>query len=90
MLDVALAIEPQLDQYSRKYVDVLRDDHLTLSDWESLRTIHQFLQPFSHATLETQGDSATIDKVLITMDILIKHFTRVSCKGFFKLYHDTY
>jgi hypothetical protein len=28
-----------------------------------------FLQPFHRATLETEGDNATIDRILLTMDV---------------------
>jgi hypothetical protein len=33
-----------------------------------------FLQPFHQATLETQGHYATLEKVLFTMDILVRYF----------------
>ena len=35
--------------------------------------INDFLQPFSRATLFTEGDEVSIDRTLFTMDILIKH-----------------
>jgi hypothetical protein len=36
--------------------------------------IKDFLTIFSQATLFTKGSSTSIDSVLFTMDILIKHF----------------
>src|SRR5215213_807436 len=37
-------------------------------------SIQSFLEPFHRATLETQGDYATLDRVLFSMDILIRCF----------------
>ena len=52
----------------------LENDSLNSTHWLRLRTIEKFLQSFSTATLETQGDNATLDDVLITMDTLVKIF----------------
>jgi len=65
-----------IDAYTKKHFDTLQSDYLSPKEWEKLRTICKFLQPFYRATLVTQGDQATIDHVLFTMDILIKHFEK--------------
>src|SRR6266480_3087590 len=52
------------------------DQRLSPDEWHILEETAQFLQPFYRATLETEGDEATIDRTLYTMDILIKHFNR--------------
>jgi hypothetical protein len=52
----------------------LQSEFLEPEDWERLRKIYAFLQPFHESTMKTQGDQATIDRVLFTMDILIEHF----------------
>jgi hypothetical protein len=74
MLTVALTLRSAIDEYCRNYELDLEDDELTPEDWRRLRTIEEFLEPFYDATLYTEGDCAAIDRVLFTMDILIKHF----------------
>lgn len=74
MLRVSLKLANAVDAYSKEYFDDLEDEYLSPSEWEALREITDFLAVFHEATLETQGDRATIDRVLFTMDILIKHF----------------
>ncbi|TKA38491.1 hypothetical protein B0A49_13668, partial [Cryomyces minteri] len=39
-----------------------------------------FLQPFWRVTLETEGDKATLDLTLKSMDFLIKHYERSKSK----------
>jgi hypothetical protein len=74
MLLVALALRAAIEKYCQTYESDLEEDELTPEDWRRLRTIKEFLEPFNRATLYTEGDSAAIDRVLFTMDILIKHF----------------
>ena len=56
--------------------DALEKDTIAPKDWKMLRTIHSFLLPFYRATMDLQGDSARIDKVLIRMDALLTHTER--------------
>jgi hypothetical protein len=56
--------------------EALRKDYLSPHDWKVLRTINSFLQPFNRATLETQGDRVTLNKMLFTMDVLGKHIEK--------------
>ena len=74
MLVIAVEKAGAIDTYTKNHFPTLEADYLTPQHWKRLRTIKEFLQPFYRATLETQGDSAMIDKVLWTMDILIQHF----------------
>jgi hypothetical protein len=74
MLVIAVEKAGAIDTYTKNHFPTLEADYLTPQHWKRLYTIKEFLQPFYRATLETQGDSATIDKVLWTMDILIQHF----------------
>lgn len=76
MLVVAIEKEGAIDSYTKNHFATLEADCLTPQDWKRLRTIKDFLQPFYRATLETQGDSATIDKVLFTMDVLVLWFEK--------------
>jgi hypothetical protein len=66
---------------NKKWFESLQDDYLSPQDRETLSTTANFLQPFYRATLKTEGDHATIDRRLFTMDILIKRFEKylVSC-----------
>jgi len=66
--------EGAVDVYTKANYDSLQSEFLEPEDWESLRKICAFLQPFHESTMKTQGDQATIDRVLFTMDILIEHF----------------
>jgi hypothetical protein len=65
-----------IDTYTKSdtHWDELSDDYLTPEDWNRLRKIKSFLKPFHRATLETQGHSSSLEKVLFTMDILVRYF----------------
>jgi hypothetical protein len=76
MLEVALKHDADLDTYSKKHFNDLEQDYLYPKDWDMLKMIMAFLKPFHRATLETQGDNATIDRVLFTMDVLIGVFKK--------------
>jgi hypothetical protein len=73
MLVVLLNLRPTVEKYSQDYEEELQEDILDFQDWKKLRTIKDFLAPFSRATLFTEGDSKSIDSVLFTIDVLIKH-----------------
>ena len=76
----------------KMHLEDLEKDILTLQDQINLRTIFKFLKPFHRATLETQGDTARLDKVLITMDILLTHIetSLVRILLFFKIKTNSY
>ena len=76
MLEVGLEKESAIDTYTKQWLESLREDFLTPEDWTSLHQTAAFLKPFYRATKETEGNYATIDRVLWTMDILIKHYER--------------
>jgi hypothetical protein len=76
MLSTALDKESAIDEYVKANFEALRKDYLSPHDWKVLRTINSFLQPFNRATLETQGDRVTLDKMLFTMDVLGKHMEK--------------
>ena|SRR3984957_9387045 len=85
MLVVAIDYKAAINSYVEDYPD-LEDDGLSWQDWTWLCTIKDFLAPFHQATLETQGDNASIDKVLFTMDVLILWFEKsLVSKSYFKL-----
>ena len=74
MLDVFLKLRPAIDKYIQNHEADLEADELSSQDWKRLRTIKEFLEPFKSATLYTEGDSGTIDRVLFTIDVLIRYF----------------
>ncbi|KAM3536760.1 hypothetical protein ARSEF1564_010317 [Beauveria bassiana] len=76
LINRAIELEQAMDQYTKTFQDDLRDDFLTLDDWQQLKDISHFLHPFYRATLSTEGDNATLDRTLKTMDVLIKHFEK--------------
>ncbi|KAM4061313.1 hypothetical protein HRG_007409 [Hirsutella rhossiliensis] len=73
MCEVALQHEGKIDGFCKAYWDDLKDDFLSPLDWQKIRTVQTFLAPFQEATLYCQGHNATIDFVLFTMDVLIRH-----------------
>ena len=73
MLVVLLNLRPVIEKYCQDHEEELKDDILTPKDWKKLRTIKDFLAPFSRATLFTEGDSTSLDSTLFTMDVLIRH-----------------
>ncbi|KJZ68291.1 hypothetical protein HIM_12320 [Hirsutella minnesotensis 3608] len=74
MLDTALDKEEHVKWYQDKYYDALENDYLAPQDWQNLREIRNFLQPFWKITLLTEGFRSTLDRTLFTMDVLHKHY----------------
>ena len=74
MVAVAVEHEGAVDTYTKHHFAALKADFLTPADWRYLRAIKTILYPFDRATLMTEGDDATIDRVLYTMDLLIQCF----------------
>jgi hypothetical protein len=58
------------------YYNDLEDDFISPSDWSLLQEIGDFLQPFYRITMETQGEFATLDRTLYTMDFLVNHYKK--------------
>jgi hypothetical protein len=78
MLHVALngQIKSSVNSYMEKYLkdgSMDKKDVLTSAEWNQLRTIEQFLDPFHQATLETQGDVPSLGQVLELMGLLQEH-----------------
>jgi len=76
MLEVANRLESAIDTYTKAHLGSLKADYLSPDDWNFLRITAKFLDSFHRATLATEGDQATIDRVLFTMDILIQVFKK--------------
>jgi hypothetical protein len=50
-----------------------KPEYLALEHWEQLNDYFNFLKPYRDLSLETQGHSDGLDKVLLNMDILMDH-----------------
>lgn len=50
-----------------------KPEYLTTEHWEQLENYFNFLKPYRDLSLETQGHSDGLDKVLLNMDILMDH-----------------
>jgi hypothetical protein len=79
MLSVALDTEVlnALRNYTEKHVTegtIDKRDQLSPSDIALCRAIEQFLSVFHSATLFLEGQQATIERVLETMEIIKEHF----------------
>jgi hypothetical protein len=73
MLLILLNLRPAVEKYCSDYEDEFEEDILNFVDWKKLRTIKDFLASFTRAILAAEGDSISIDSILFTMDVLIKH-----------------
>ena len=73
MLSVSLKHKSRIDNYIKSNFDTFKEDHISPQDWKLFHTICTFLKPFYYATLKTQRDYATLDRVLFTMDMFIKY-----------------
>ena len=81
MFEVALSdsVRPGLQKYMEKYHEqgsIDKKDLISTEDWMQLRTICSFLEAFDGATLFLQGNEATLERVLESMDILADFFKK--------------
>ncbi len=73
ILLILLNLRPAIEKYCSDYEDELEEDILNFINWKKLRTIKNFLTPFTRATLATEEDFISINSTLFTMDVLIKY-----------------
>jgi hypothetical protein len=76
MLEGAIELRPHINKTIEKHYAEIKLDFLTPEDWKTLNDTYEFLQPLYRVTMETQGDRATLDRTLSTMDFLINHFKK--------------
>ncbi|TQV91003.1 Ribonuclease H-like protein [Cordyceps javanica] len=77
VINNALSRKPQVVQFMvDNDQDIGSDYVLTGADWDILSKTHTFLQPFTEATLLTEGDKASICSTLRLMDGLLSHFKK--------------
>ncbi|EKG08972.1 HAT domain-containing protein [Macrophomina phaseolina MS6] len=73
---VACELEGHVDTFVKNHRKAIGKYALTPDDWETLREINVFLKPFEKVTKGTQGDLDSIEKTLVTMDVLVKHLEK--------------
>ena len=66
-------MRPAITAYVAEFEE-LEADQLTHSDWEVLYDTRNFLLPFDAASKRLQRDDITLDEVLWTMDVIVKHY----------------
>lgn len=76
MLELSLELKLYINEMVTENFEELQEDFLNPNDWKVLQDIRDFLQPFYRVTLETQGDLATLDRTLYTMDFLVNHYRK--------------
>ena len=74
MIDCAIQERLRLavDLYCHQAGRELEADSLSSEDWIVLTNIHHFLRFFYQATLATEGHTATLERVLSTMEFLLE------------------
>jgi len=71
MITAATKLKTAINLFCHQYQEN-NNDLLSKKDWQDLQKLQDFLLFFYDATLATEGHSATIDKVLLTMDFLLE------------------
>ena len=74
MINVALELESAIDAHAKKYWMDLKNDYLSPQDWAEIKEIKDFLRVFYRATLSNEGYKGLIDKVLVSMDAIARHY----------------
>jgi len=75
MLRTALHLRKAITKYQEdNYRDFDDGDSISPAEWAALAEVVEFLQPFERVTEEVEGDRATLDNVLVTMDFLVNHY----------------
>ena len=65
-----------INVYCRNWFKEVKNNCLSLEDWNIINETYAFLKPFYEVTIINQGNFLLINQTLYTMDILIKHYER--------------
>jgi hypothetical protein len=65
-------VRPAIELYCHQNQADIREDILSIHDWENLENIHTFLLDFHEVTLANEGRSTTLEQVLPSMDYLLE------------------
>jgi hypothetical protein len=74
MIDCAIQerIRLAVDLYCHQAGREMQADSLSSEDWVVLTNIHHFLRTFYQVTLATEGYTATLERVLSTIEFLLE------------------
>jgi len=75
MLQSAIKLKSTIDQFTFSEPD-LSNDRLNHEDWNMLRQIYEFLEPFYHATQRLQSNTCLLTDLLTTMDFLLGKYEK--------------
>ena len=68
-------IREAIKAYQKEYIkEFNKEDLLNIANQQTLSNIKDFLQPFNRVIKETEGDIATLNKVLFIIDFIVEHF----------------
>lgn len=82
VINVALQKKAQIVQFMVDHdMEIGSANILTGADWDILSKTQTFLQPFTEATLMTEGDKASLCSTLRLMDGLLSHFEKAKVKS---------
>ena len=73
MLESAIKLKNAIRVFINKNWDSIQKDNLNHDEWDTVRKTIAILRPFKDTTKSLEGDSTTLDKVLQSMDFLIKY-----------------
>ena len=74
---MALKLKNAIVKYQKEFIEKFnKADILNITNWKALENIKDFLQPFKRVTKEMEGDKATLNKVLFTMDFIVEYYKR--------------
>jgi len=63
-----------INTYYQNWFKKVKNNCLSLEDWNIINKTYTFLKPFYEVTMMNQSDFSLINQTLYTMDILIKHY----------------
>jgi hypothetical protein len=66
-------LKSAVEKYYSDYENEIEKNILNFADWKKLRTIKNFLTPFTRATFAAEEDSISINSTLFIINVLIKH-----------------
>jgi hypothetical protein len=73
VIDNAIRKKVQINQFLLEHDRDLEDTVLSGSDWDLLVKTHAFFEPFTSATLYTEGKCSSVSQSLFLMDALLFH-----------------
>ena len=73
MLELAIKLKNAIYVFINKNWDSIQKDNLSCDKWDTVRETIAILRPFKDITKSLEGDLTTLDKVLRSMEFLIKY-----------------